>query len=155
MNGILRRRPLASSQWPPPCVGRYISSAVKILQRLGMLPDRTIAILLATIGLVVGGIAALALGPAVAVLTEYHAPSPAQTPPSAPGKPRVPRVILVVLSGVSTADLAAPGDPWRFVQFRRRAAEGAFATAHAVQPTGDAPTWAALLTGAPPALSGA
>jgi hypothetical protein len=104
--------------------------------------------------LLAGLFSLLALPPAVRVLTDYRAPVVKISIPSVAGHPLADRVVVVVLSGVGNADLDAPGEPWRFLQLRRRAGEGAYGTAQAVQPSGDAPTWAALLSGAGPAVSG-
>ena len=71
-----------------------------------------------------------------------------------PAEPLTERVVLVILSGVSNHDLDALGDPWRFVQLRRRAAEGAYGMVEGTQPSGDAPTWATLISGADPSATG-
>jgi hypothetical protein len=100
------------------------------------------------------GLAALRLlPPAVRVLTAYQASqSPVGARPS--GTALTERVVVVVLSGVSSQDLAGAGDPWRFVQLRRLAAEGAYGGVRAVLPSADAPAWAALISGAGPERSG-
>ncbi|HZB96877.1 MAG TPA: hypothetical protein VE268_13045, partial [Herpetosiphonaceae bacterium] len=110
--------------------------------------------MIAVLCLLAGLFSLLALPPAVRVLTDYHAPAVNKSMPAVNGQRLADRVVVVVLSGVSNADLDAPGDPWRFVQLRRRAGEGAYGTAQAVQPSGDAPTWAALISGAGAAVSG-
>ena len=110
--------------------------------------------MIAALCLLAGLFSLLALPPAVRVLTDYHAPAVNKSIPAVNGQRLADRVVVVVLSGVSNADLDAPGDPWRFVQLRRRAGEGAYGTVQAVQPSGDAPTWATLLSGAGPAVSG-
>lgn len=102
----------------------------------------------------VGLLNLLALPPALRLLSGYRSPITDARVTGAPGDPLTERVVLVVLSGMSTANLDAPGDPWRFVQLRRLAGEGAYGMARAVQPSGDAPTWAALLSGADPEVSG-
>ncbi len=112
------------------------------------------ALLLAAVCCLIGVLGLALLGPAVAVLTTYRATGsrPASSGPAAVAITE--RVVLVVLSGVGNAVLEEGGDPWRFVQLRRLAGEGAYGTIRAIQPSGDAPTWAALLSGADPAATG-
>ena len=112
------------------------------------------ALLLAVLCPAIGLLALALLRPAVAVLTEYRPPVTPPLSPGLSGTAITERVVLVVLSGVGTSALEQGGDPWRFVQLRRRAAEGAHGVIRAVQPSGDAPTWATLLTGAEPAITG-
>jgi|GEM_PF-6930222 len=103
---------------------------------------------------VIGLLSLIVLGEAVAVLTGYRPDVAKDVPTGNLSAAQTDRVVLVVLNGVSNAEVAAPNQPWRFLQLRRRAAEGAFGTAKAVLPSGDAPTWAALLTGTGPARTG-
>lgn len=64
------------------------------------------------------------------------------------------RVVVVVLSGVGSGALHDPANPWAFRTLRRLAAEGAWGVADVALPSGDGPTWAALLSGAAPRHSG-
>ena len=74
---------------------------------------------------------------------------------SAPAPTRLAkRVVVVVLSGVGASSLNDPANPFAFPTLRRLAAEGAWGISEAVVPSGDRPTWTALLTGAPPSISG-
>ncbi len=109
---------------------------------------------MAALCLLVGLLSLAALPPAVRVLSGYRPELPAVAAPDLPGPRLAERVVVVVLSGVSNVDFDAAGDPWRFLQVRRRAAEGAYGSARAALPSGDAPTWAALLSGADATHSG-
>ncbi len=75
-------------------------------------------------------------------------------PPLPPGHPLAQRVVMVVLSGVGASSLNDPANPFAFGTLRRLAAEGAWGISDSVVPSGDLPTWTALLTGAPPRISG-
>lgn len=116
-------------------------------------PERRVLALAAACTLF-GLLGLLALTPSIRVLTHYTPPIVMADRSASPGTALAERVVLVVLRGVSSTDLSAPRDPWRFVQLRRRAGEGAYGIARAVLPSGDAPTWAALISGAPPEISG-
>lgn len=119
----------------------------------GVASHRRVAIL-AAVCFLIGLLNLVALPPAVGIITRYQPPNMPRQTAAASGAALTERVVLVVLSGVGAVDLAAPGAPWRFVQLRRRAGEGAYGTALAVQPSGDAPAWAALLTGLDPSITG-
>lgn len=114
------------------------------------------ALVRAGICFLLGLLSLIAIPPALHVLTHYRSQDHVKIDPvQQAGRPRlVERVILVVISGIGLDDLGARDDPWRLLNLRRRAAEGAFGSARAVAPSGDLPTWAALLTGAGPAVSG-
>lgn len=96
----------------------------------------------------------IALRPALDVLTLYQPPGPARPLSGSARDAHSERVVLVVVNRLANHDLSEHSEPWRFAELRRRAAEGARGTARAVQPSGDAPTWVALLSGAGPDQSG-
>ncbi|MDQ5852733.1 MAG: hypothetical protein M3380_11825, partial [Chloroflexota bacterium] len=109
------------------------------------------------LGVICGGLGLVCLfmlGPALRVLTAYRPPETGRTIAAPIRNPHAERVVLVVVSHLATDTMSDRGDPWRLVELRRRAAEGARGTVRAVQPSGDAPTWAALLSGAGPQQSG-
>ena len=118
------------------------------------MPARRHVIVLATICSAAGLAGLLLLGPAVRVLMGYQPSATRLDEVGAPGVPLTEHVVLVVVSGIANAQLSATEDPWWFLQIRRQAGEGAYGTTRAVQPSGDAPTWVALLSGAGPARSG-
>src|SRR5689334_20507118 len=74
--------------------------------------------------------------------------------PLPPGHSLTQRVVMVILSGVGASSLNDPANPFAFETLRHLAAEGAWGISNSVVPSGDLPTWTALLTGAPPAISG-
>ncbi|HZG68295.1 MAG TPA: hypothetical protein VEZ12_16245, partial [Herpetosiphonaceae bacterium] len=109
------------------------------------------------LGVICGGLGLVCvfmLGPALRVLTAYRPPEMGPTVAVPIRDRHTQRVVLVVVSHLATDTMSDRSDPWRLVELRRRGAEGARGTARAVQPSGDAPTWAALLSGAGPQQSG-
>ncbi len=90
----------------------------------------------------------------VAPVTAVHPNTAAAPPPLYPGHPLAQRVVLVMLSGVGASSLNDPANPFAFGTLRRLAAEGAWGISDSVVPSGDLPTWTALLSGASPRSSG-
>lgn len=90
----------------------------------------------------------------------YRSPLPlavlaaSRLPTAMPGIPQTERVVLVILSGVGVHTLNDPLNPFAFRTLRRLVGEGAWGISTAVVPSGDAPTWAALFSGASPPVSG-